>query len=122
MVAVIASTSGFTAYSTYTAHPSNVDIGHVIGMEHGHHEHEWPVAQSHQLDPELCLSDASCHEEAGKAIAHVHVNCCGPMALTPNHIELVILASSLGTRFGPGLQSSPSHLTYPLLRPPRLLT
>ena len=121
MVVVIVSASAVNAYSTYAAHPSNVDVGHVIGSEHGHHEHVWPVAQSHQVDPELCLSHGSCQEEAGKAITHVHVNCCAPMALTPNEIELVILATSLGTRFRAGSQFSASHLSYPLLRPPRAL-
>jgi hypothetical protein len=118
MVAVMLLASGLTGYAASAAESDHAGHSHAPGLGVGHHDHDdWPGRHSSVF---LCQLDDSCGNEPAHSREHVHVSCCVTALMTTNSGEF--------NRFAPadnGLIATPlslpiSHLSYPLLRPPRI--
>jgi hypothetical protein len=119
LVAAIALGGGLNGYAAYATHGDHDTVTHVLGMESGKHDHKYARTSGSRTYVLFCEGEASCHEERGNTTNHVHVSCCGPLAVTAGGFTLAALPASAVIDLDSGPQSLLGQVVYPLFKPPR---
>ncbi len=117
LVAVTAMGGGLNGYMAHAAHGDHATAAHVLGTESGKHHH--PDARASSSNILFCHLDTSCHEEPGNATEHVHVSCCGPVAVTTGEVAVAFVTASAAIGVDRDSLSLLGQVLYPPFKPPR---
>jgi hypothetical protein len=119
LVASIAMGGGLNGYLAFATHGDHHAVTHVLGLESGKHDHGNAQASGSRTYLPFCQVEASCHEEPGNTTSHVHVSCCGPLAVTTGEVPVAELPASAVIDMDLEPQFLLGQVFYPPFKPPR---
>lgn len=119
LVAAVALGGGLNGYAAYATHGDHHAVAHVLGLESGKHDHKNSQTSGSRTYVLFCHVEAPCHEEPGNATGHVHVSCCGPVAVTTGEVAVAFVAASAAIGVDRDSLSLLGQVLYPPFKPPR---